>query len=324
MKLVFRLLCILLLGTLMFQFLYISAEMAPVELLSNGSAYIDGTIEYYHHQTQTHSITNTTFNRTYSVDDVWSLKDIGKRVVQFTEYLYISEEHSEIDPPIYLILSRTKLIWQENNSWFMTDAGSEYVKSDGSWYFKITLANCRKYEEIIDSYNAEVTFNDSSTAIVKDIYDSMDKSTYEYQIINNFIIWDRYNPLHVPSSLFIISPQSQIGQNITETRKVTEIVEIEINNEVYEAFKVVTNQTFYESEEAYHYYYYEDSYEVRTGLLIAYLHNFTCQVTINIAKFIPTYFYDGTKGVNLDRIFVTAGMATLVVVLCKRKMKQRN
>ncbi|MHA2254842.1 MAG: hypothetical protein ACXAAM_02080 [Candidatus Heimdallarchaeaceae archaeon] len=297
--------------------------MASVELLSNGSAYIDGTIEYYHHQTQTHSITNATFNRTFSVDDVWSLKDIGKRVVQLTDYGYISEEDSEIDPPIYLQLSRTKLIWQENNSWFLTDAGYEYVKSDGSWYFKITLANCRKYEEIIDSYNAEVTFNDSSTAIVRDIYDSMDKSTYEYQIINNFISWDHYIPFHVPSSLFIISPQSQIGQNITETRKIIEIVEIEINNEVYEAFKVVTNQTFYESEDAYHYYYYEDSYEVRTGLLIAYLHNFTGTVNINIEKFIPTYFYDGTKGISLKGIIVTAGIATSIIVLCKRKLRKR-
>ncbi|MCE7749714.1 MAG: hypothetical protein GPJ51_15115 [Candidatus Heimdallarchaeota archaeon] len=331
MRKIYRILYLLLLSIMILQFSYTSAELIPEELLTEGSAKVDANIWSYHHQTQTHSITNATWNYTYSIDDVWTLEDIGKKVVQFSDHHYPHPPEEDFgDPDDTRLRKRTSLIWQENGSWFTRMAANEFYYGDGSLFLKLSLLNSRTYAEIIDTYNAEVTFSDGSTHKIGDVYETLDNTTEEYSLISSFLNYAFFvAPTHIPSTHFIISPNSQVGQNISISRtvpiyrQITEITDIEVNGKVFQAFKAIRNYTYDISNVVYGTYdeYY---FEVQTGLLIAYFHNATGDTNIGIEKFIPFNFIIGTvttEESSLKLISITLGIVILTVIIHKRKMR---
>ncbi|MCE7741342.1 MAG: hypothetical protein GOP50_02685 [Candidatus Heimdallarchaeota archaeon] len=226
----------------------------PYELMSRGSVIVEG-----HTIWGEPGVDLTVLNITYGIDKIWAFEDTGDIVLLYFRLHFRTMLNGEPEENS-LHYKPYRLIWQKDASWFMTGAGYEIDFLNGS-VFRITIANCRTYSEIIDPYNAEVTLLDGTTGVIRDIYDTLDNSSFEYGEIRQYVESVRLNPLFISPFNYITSPYLEVGQNVSETRKIVDIVEIEIGGKMYETFKVVTNIT---SRDYYREYYYEK----QTGLLV--------------------------------------------------------
>ena len=262
-----------------------NADNGNIELLSNGTAKVEGFIFNSKIDTGSHVIESTyKSNLTYNIEDIWSFNDIDEKIVQLSE-IYFRTEHNGIPDDIQYIHQYTRLIWQKNASYLFSHAGRYKMSYDGTWSFKISLCNIRTYSEIIDPYNAQVTFHNGTTAIIKDIYDKL-RPSEELTMIEGFVNGGYHIPSHLPPCYYLISPKAVLNQEYP-IGTVTKFTNIGACGKIINVIKVEKNESEYVSETDFNLRYWSYFFERETGLLVKYFKNDTNEDYITIEEFDP-------------------------------------
>ncbi len=298
------------------------ANIENIELLSKGSANVEGIIEYSTTNRATRNITDSKkYNCTYRIDDVWTFDDIEEKVVQFTQKRYIIEYNGE-STISETAMQITSLIWQKNASWLITHAEDFYTRIDGTASFKISLLHIRTYSDIIDPYNAQITFHNGTTAIIRDIYETMENLD-ERHIIYNYVTGDYKNPLG-PTCFYILSPNVELNQEIRFLGNVTDFVEINVGDKTIQTIKVEENKFEYFSDTNYNIYNYTYYFEQKTGLLIKYKRNYTNYYATDLVEFNPIVLEIPYKTFSIDFSTISIIFVLVIITFLRNEKKRKD
>ncbi|MCG3221461.1 MAG: hypothetical protein H7641_08780 [Candidatus Heimdallarchaeota archaeon] len=296
------------------------ADNENIELLSKGSGNVEGYIEYTTMDTDTHAITySKKFNLTYRIDDVWVFDDIKEKVVQITQKRY-QIEYNGVPDLSETITQTSRLIWQKNASWLFSNAEQIYTRTDGTWSFKISLCHIRTYSDIIDPYNAQVTFHNGTIAIVRDIYETME-SSYERLIIYGYVNGGFHYPSHIPSYYYILSPNAELNQEMRFLGNVTDFVEINIGDELFQTIRVEKNVSEFFSETNFYISHHTYYFEKETGLLVKYKKNYTDAYDIDLEEFKPQILEIPYKTSRIVHSTISIIFVLVVTTLIRRRDK---